>query len=90
MLGKISLITRSRKIFLSLVDGKWGKWGEWSNCPVTCGGGQQIRVRNCNNPKPSGGGKVCDGEKEEKKNCANFDCGRKFNCFLRFVLSSYF
>jgi len=57
------------------VDGQWGKWGEWSNCPVSCGGGEQIRVRSCNNPKPSGGGKDCDGEEEATRKCATFECG---------------
>ena len=86
---KCAVITRSRlQIVLSLVDGQWGNWGAWSNCPVTCGGGKQIRVRSCNNPKPSGGGKACDGEKENKKNCATFECGRKFN-FRHFQLDSF-
>ena len=71
------------------MDGNWGNWGEWSNCPVSCGGGEQIRIRNCNNPKPSGGGKACDGEKEEKKKCAIFECGRKF-LFFSLCLSSFF
>ena len=66
------------------MDGNWGNWGEWSNCPVTCGGGEQIRERKCNDPKPSGGGKTCEGPNEDKKNCATFECGRKF--FMPFVM----
>ena len=48
-----------------------------------------MRTRNCNNPKPSGGGKPCDGPKEDKKKCSTFDCGRKF-LFFSLCLSSCF
>ena len=61
----------------SLVDGRWGEWGDWSKCSVTCGGGEQIRERKCNNPKPSAGGKDCEGDKQETKECNAFQCGRE-------------
>ena len=69
------------------MDGQWGEWDEWSKCPVTCGGGEQKRERKCNNPKPSGGGKDCQGDKIETKDCNTFQCGRKY--FFR-IASSFF
>ncbi|XP_078346313.1 uncharacterized protein LOC144631689 isoform X2 [Oculina patagonica] len=66
------------------VDGQWGDWSEWSTCSVTCGGGEQKRERRCNNPKPSGGGKDCPGDKEDKKDCNTFQCGPEWKpvgCF---------
>ncbi|KAL9955598.1 hypothetical protein ACROYT_G036941 [Oculina patagonica] len=66
------------------VDGKWGRWGAWSDCSVTCGGGEQKRVRKCNKPKPAGGGKKCEGDKEMTKECNTNSCGpewKQVGCF---------
>ena len=30
-----------------IVDGTWAEWGTWSSCPVTCGGGNLTRTRDC-------------------------------------------
>ena len=59
------------------MDGKWGKWGKWSECSVTCGGGSRKRSRKCNKPKPKGGGKKCEGDKQEVEECNTDSCGRK-------------
>ena len=69
---------RHLAFILFLVDGKWGKWGKWSGCPVTCGGGTQKRTRTCNKPKPAGGGKKCQGDKEMTRECNSMSCGREW------------
>ncbi|XP_022800516.1 uncharacterized protein LOC111338320 isoform X2 [Stylophora pistillata] len=40
-------------------DGGYSDWSDWGNCDRTCGGGAQVRTRICNNPLPSGDGKMC-------------------------------
>jgi len=52
------------------VDGNWGAWGDWSACYPTCGGGLSKRVRECNNPAPKRGGKLCEGKGTEYKYCS--------------------
>ncbi|XP_045165423.2 coadhesin-like [Mercenaria mercenaria] len=51
------------------VDGGWSTWRAWYPCSVTCGAGTQTRLRTCSNPKPQHGGKYCEGEPDENKNC---------------------
>ena len=41
------------------MDGAWGSWGHWSDCSATCGEGQQLRDRICDNPTPEFGGSLC-------------------------------
>ncbi|RMX52480.1 hypothetical protein pdam_00013778 [Pocillopora damicornis] len=70
------------------VDGGWGEFGEWSKCPVTCGGGEQIRKRYCNNPKPEGDGKKCEGDQQETRECNTNKCEpewRPVGCFMNTV-----
>ena len=45
---------------LFVVDGGWSSW-RLGPCSKTCGGGMQNYTRVCDNPKPSCGGKQCDG-----------------------------
>ncbi|CAD5120039.1 DgyrCDS8620 [Dimorphilus gyrociliatus] len=56
-------------------DGKWGLWSAWSNCDKTCGEhGLKVRIRSCNNPSPSAGGKYCSGKGTTVRNCTFVPC----------------
>ena len=48
------------RIFLVAVDGGWSDWSQWSHCTKNFNG-IQMRTRQCVNPKPQFGGKVCTG-----------------------------
>jgi len=51
------------------VDGGWSPWGNWSRCSKTCGTGYQIQTRTCTNPVPQYGGKDCQGQLQQSRNC---------------------
>ncbi|KAF7281742.1 hypothetical protein GWI33_004301 [Rhynchophorus ferrugineus] len=61
-------------IVLNPQHGGWGNWGPWGPCARTCGTGVQYRSRKCDNPKPSYGGKGCEGENEDWRLCNNSPC----------------
>jgi hypothetical protein len=63
-----------------IVDGNWNAWGTWEDCSVTCGGSVQRRFRECNDPKPSNGGKPCVGEDFEVKECNTLKCPGADDC----------
>ena len=42
-----------------VTNGNWGQWAAYTACTKTCGGGSQLRTRNCNNPSPQNGGAEC-------------------------------
>ncbi|XP_013362367.1 PREDICTED: properdin isoform X2 [Chinchilla lanigera] len=44
------------------VAGGWGPWGPASPCSVTCGLGQILERRMCNDPVPQHGGPFCIGD----------------------------
>ncbi|XP_006875462.1 PREDICTED: complement component C6 [Chrysochloris asiatica] len=48
------------------VNGNWGCWSSWSTCDVTY---KRLRTRECNNPAPQQGGKLCDGEQRQEEDC---------------------
>lgn len=56
------------------MDGGWSVWGEWGTCSTTCGAGQSVRGRSCNNPAPAHGGQDCDGDTTQATNCQVADC----------------
>ena len=69
----------------SLVDGAWNKWEEWSPCSKTCGLGDRIRKRECNNPAPLFGGKSCDGNATQTEMCMKEKCsGKEFAICVSF------
>ncbi|XP_057315986.1 mucin-like protein [Hydractinia symbiolongicarpus] len=51
------------------VDGNWGYWTNWGNCVPSCKDGRQSRTRQCDNPSTAYGGKTCDGESKEERQC---------------------
>ena len=65
------------------VDGVWGSWQAWSTCSMTCGGGEQSRMRNCDDPPQSGNGTNCTGYMNATQTCNNFTCPRKYFCVIR-------
>ncbi|KAJ8320120.1 hypothetical protein KUTeg_001707 [Tegillarca granosa] len=61
--------------WLSKVDGAWSEWSSWQSCSTTCGGGYQIRVRNCDNPpKATIFGKDCEGDRQQQQTCNTQHC----------------
>ncbi|XP_074627228.1 uncharacterized protein LOC141885237 isoform X4 [Acropora palmata] len=61
-----------------LVNGDYGEWSSWSSCSKTCGRGWKKRIRACNDPMPSNGGKDCYeqglGSSEERAHCFERSC----------------
>ncbi|XP_032135029.1 A disintegrin and metalloproteinase with thrombospondin motifs 16 isoform X2 [Sapajus apella] len=58
------------------IHGHWSDWSPWSPCSRTCGGGVSHRSRLCTNPKPSHGGKFCEGSTRTLKLCNSQKCPR--------------
>ncbi|XP_031573976.1 A disintegrin and metalloproteinase with thrombospondin motifs 16-like [Actinia tenebrosa] len=56
------------------VDGGYSKWSPWGKCSHPCGGGVRTRTRQCNNPTPRNGGKLCVGESKKFQYCNNQKC----------------
>ncbi|XP_059272826.1 A disintegrin and metalloproteinase with thrombospondin motifs 16 isoform X2 [Mustela nigripes] len=54
--------------------GHWSDWSSWSPCSRTCGGGVSHRDRLCTNPKPSHGGKFCEGSTRTLRLCNSQQC----------------
>ena len=61
---------------LVLVDGGWSEW-QTQECSVTCGKGEIIRQRECNNPAPLYGGADCVGESRQHEPCKKEKCPSK-------------
>lgn len=56
------------------VDGNWGSWQLWGECSSSCGGGQRSRLRPCNSPSPSHGGRPCPGDSSQLSRCNTQPC----------------
>jgi len=56
------------------VNGGYSSWSTYGSCSKSCGGGQQSRIRKCNNPTPTNGGSQCSGVASESKNCNTQPC----------------
>eukprot|EP00111_Clytia_hemisphaerica_P001731 TCONS_00004887-protein len=70
-------------------DGGWSTWADdYQACSRSCGGGVQFRQRHCTAPRPSNGGKYCEGESRTYRLCNTQKCGngttspsyRSFQC----------
>ncbi|XP_031555969.1 uncharacterized protein LOC116292757 [Actinia tenebrosa] len=60
----------------SPVAGGYNEWSAWTPCPKSCGGGMQLRTRNCTNPEPLNGGADCSaqGGDIETRECNTLPC----------------
>ncbi|KAK2908097.1 hemicentin-1 isoform X2 [Channa argus] len=56
------------------VNGNWGSWQPWGECSASCGGGERTRVRLCNTPSPSNGGRPCPGDSSQLSRCNSQAC----------------
>lgn len=56
------------------IDGAWGSWSDWGACSQSCGGGEQTRSRECDNPAPANQGQDCQGEPEDRRECQTNPC----------------
>ncbi len=78
------------------VDGMWSQWSGWSSCSLSCGGGQQARARQCDDPAPKYGGAQCaGGVSQETQSCNTQDCLSKwYKCVslkaLHIIIKMYF
>ncbi|CAE7519322.1 SPON1 [Symbiodinium sp. CCMP2592] len=55
-------------------DCKLSQWNEWTECPVTCGGGNKMRLRYIFTPA-SNNGRPCEAALRETTPCATNPCG---------------
>ena len=60
-------------IIIFIVDGGWSSWVNGS-CSKTCGGGIKHDTRVCDNPRPSCGGKKCEGPSTHSSTCNEICC----------------
>ncbi|TNN06222.1 Hemicentin-1, partial [Schistosoma japonicum] len=51
------------------IHGDWSNWSSWSACSRTCGVGLQTRERECTQPQPQFGGRLCRGLAKEIRTC---------------------
>ena len=70
----------------TLVNGGWGGFGDWEECPVSCGGAEHSRYRECSNPAPAHGGHDCtvDGSANvETEACNETPCPGRIFCYIK-------
>ncbi|XP_068599564.1 hemicentin-1 [Brachionichthys hirsutus] len=56
------------------VDGNWGSWQPWGSCSASCRGGERTRIRLCNSPSHSNGGRPCPGDSSQLSRCHTQAC----------------
>ena len=74
---KIQMISKYTQIVRTIfhtVHGSWGSWTDVSGCSHSCGGGTHYRIRMCNNPSPSFGGRWCSGNATKFQHCNTQTC----------------
>ncbi|XP_071117872.1 A disintegrin and metalloproteinase with thrombospondin motifs adt-1-like isoform X3 [Haliotis cracherodii] len=64
--------TEECNIFECPVDASWLPWGQWGECNETCGGGNQRRMRSCQ--EGLNGGRNCSGPAEDFQTCNTHAC----------------
>ena len=70
------------------VDGGWSPWGNWTRCSKTCGVGYQTQHRTCTNPPPQHGGKDCQGNLDQSRQCEDQKhCPSEFKSQSHFEIS---
>lgn len=52
----------------------WTLWSPWSDCPVSCGGGHQVRTRTCMVSVPQRSEPPCLGSDTETQYCGQQPC----------------
>uniref|UniRef100_A0A8D2ECW6 SCO-spondin n=1 Tax=Theropithecus gelada TaxID=9565 RepID=A0A8D2ECW6_THEGE len=52
----------------------WTLWSSWSDCPVSCGGGNQVRTRACRAAAPHHGSPPCLGPDTQTQPCGQQPC----------------
>uniref|UniRef100_UPI004038E811 SCO-spondin-like n=1 Tax=Callospermophilus lateralis TaxID=76772 RepID=UPI004038E811 len=52
----------------------WTLWSLWSDCPVSCGGGNQVRTRACVVPDPHHREPLCQGPDTQFQPCGQQPC----------------
>jgi hypothetical protein len=57
------------------VPAEWSTWSSWSDCSVSCGLGEQIRVRVCGeDAKEFADESNCQGNSEQVQSCHMSEC----------------
>ncbi|KAJ9576472.1 hypothetical protein L9F63_006685, partial [Diploptera punctata] len=57
------------------VPAEWGSWSSWSDCTVTCGLGEQYRIRVCGEDAETIVDETnCQGESKEMQSCHMSEC----------------
>lgn len=70
----VSVVTRSCNVKPCPVNGGWNSWSSWGRCGKTCGGGSQLRYRQCTRPPPQYNGKPCVGRGVQSRSCNTDSC----------------
>ena len=77
-------------VYYSAVRGKWSQWSDVSLCSKTCGIGSKASIRICNNPAPTNGGDICEGEaRNDKKACNIHLCPGILSVCLKFKVKNF-
>ena len=60
----------------------WSAWGAWDTCSVSCGGGNQEKMRT-KSPPAENGGTDCVGSDTESQTCNDdISCPGTFNHYF--------
>ncbi|KAM5241583.1 A disintegrin and metalloproteinase with thrombospondin motifs 14 isoform 7-T7 [Hipposideros larvatus] len=62
-------------------DGGWSSWANFGSCSRSCGGGVRSRSRNCDNPFPAYGGRMCSGPMFQYQVCNSEECPGPYEDF---------